>query len=153
MDYKLADEELSKTMGYRFLEILPTKTQLFPHTVEILQYLKERDYRMHLITNGFEKTQWSKLRNGKIDHYFTEVITSETSQSTKPDKAIFDYAINKAQAKLEESIMIGDNLEADIKGALGAGMHSIYVNHIDDNTATEATYTVKHLKELENIFS
>lgn len=152
MEYKLADEELSKAMGYRFLEILPTKTQLFPHTREILQYLSDKNYILHLITNGFEKTQWNKLRYGKIDHYFTEVITSETSQSTKPDKAIFDYAINKAKAKLNESIMIGDNLEADIKGAMSAGMDTIYVNHIDDDTSSEATYTVRHLKELENIF-
>jgi putative hydrolase of the HAD superfamily len=152
MEFRLADEELSKAMGYRFLEILPTKTQLFPHTKEILQYLKERNYKLHLITNGFEKTQWNKLRHGNIDHYFSEVITSETSQSTKPDKAIFEYAINKAKATLSESIMIGDNLEADIKGSLGAGMDAVFVNHINDNTPTEATYTVRHLKELETIF-
>lgn len=153
MEYRLADEELSKAMGFHFLEILPSKTQLFPHTREILQYLVDRDYILHLITNGFEKTQWSKLRYGKIDQYFTEVITSETSQSTKPDKEIFDFALNKAKANRSESIMIGDNLEADIRGAMSAGIDTIYVNHINDDTSTEATFTVKHLQELENIFS
>jgi len=70
----------------------------------------------------------------------------------KPEKEIFDYALNISDAKLEESIMIGDNLEADIKGAIDYGMDCVFVNHINVEKAPYTpTYTITHLKELESI--
>jgi putative hydrolase of the HAD superfamily len=152
LDFKIGDEVLSKKMSEKFLEILPTKKLLFPYTREILDYLRDKEYVLHLITNGFEKTQWSKLNNSGLGHYFTHVITSEASNSLKPKKEIFEYAMNKATASLPESIMIGDNLDADIQGAINAGMDSVFVNHINGPAALQPTYTVYHLKELESIF-
>ena len=151
MEFKVGDEILAKNISARFLEILPVKDGMFPHAYEILDYLKNKDYQIHLITNGFEKTQWSKIRNSKIDHFFTHVITSEASNSIKPEKEIFDFAMNRSGASLHESIMIGDNLDADIQGAMNAGMDNVFVNHIDATTDKKPTYTVTHLKELENI--
>lgn len=152
LDFKIADEPLAKDLSGKFLEILPTKKLLFPHTIEILDYLKEKKYDLHLITNGFEKTQWSKLNNSGLGGYFTHVVTSEMSNSLKPKKEIFEYAMDKANAALPESIMIGDNLEADIQGAMNAGMDSVFVNHINAVTDINPTYTITHLKELELIF-
>jgi putative hydrolase of the HAD superfamily len=80
------------------------------------------------------------------------VITSETSNSLKPKKEIFEYAMNKAKATLLESIMIGDNLDADIQGAMNAGMDTVFVNHINAVPEIKPTYTVTHLQELEAIF-
>ena len=152
LDFKIADEPLAKEMSGRFLEILPTKKILFPHTIEILNYLTEKKYALHLITNGFEKTQWSKLNNSELSGYFTHVITSEGSNSLKPKKEIFDFALQKAGSTLPESIMIGDNLDADIQGAINAGMDTVFVNHINAVPAIKPTFTVTHLKELESIF-
>jgi putative hydrolase of the HAD superfamily len=151
MEFKVGDEKLAKNLSARFLEILPVKDGMFPHAYEILDYLKNKDYQIHLITNGFEKTQWSKIRNSKIDHFFTHVITSEASNSMKPEKEIFEFAMSQSGALLHESIMIGDNLEADIQGAMNAGMDNIFVNHIDATTDKKPTYIVTHLKELESI--
>ena len=153
LEFKMGDELLSKKLSQRFLEILPTKKEVFPHTIEILTYLTEKKYILHLITNGFEKTQYSKLRNSGLDHFFTHVITSEGSNSLKPKKEIFDYALQKAEASLQESIMIGDNLDADIQGALNAGMDCIFVNHINATCSLiKPTYTITHLNQLEQIF-
>lgn len=152
LDFKIADEALARDLSGRFLEILPTQKEVFPHTFEVLDYLLQKNYVLHLITNGFEKTQWSKLRHSGLHKYFTHVITSEGSNSLKPKKAIFDYALDKAGASLQTSIMIGDNLEADIQGAINAGMDSIFVNHISAITDVRPTYTVTHLRELEDIF-
>ncbi len=151
LDCKIGDEVLSKEMSAKFLEILPTKRILFEYTIEILEYLLEKKYSMHLITNGFEKTQWRKLNNSDLTKYFTHVITSEGSSAVKPAKEIFEYAIKKAEANLEECIMIGDNPEADIQGAINAGMDNIFVNHINASTTLTPTYTIYNLKELENI--
>lgn len=152
LDFKIADEPLARDMSGKFLEILPTKKLLFPHTIEILNYLKGKDYHLHLITNGFEITQWSKLNNSGLSSYFTHVITSESSNSLKPKKEIFDFALDKAKSTLPESIMIGDNLEADIQGAMNAGMDTVFVNHINAVPEIKPTYTVTHLRELEAIF-
>ena len=152
LDFKIADEPLAREMSGQFLEILPTKKILFPHTIEILDYLTAKKYTLHLITNGFEKTLWSKLNHSGLSNYFTHVITSEASNSLKPKKEIFDFAMDKAKALLTESIMIGDNLDADIQGAMNAGMDTVFVNHIDARPAIKPTYTVTHLQQLESIF-
>jgi putative hydrolase of the HAD superfamily len=152
LDFKIGDDDLARGLSAKFLEILPTKKILFPYTTEILEYLLEKNYALHLITNGFEKTQWSKLDNSGLGRYFTHVITSEKSNSLKPQKEIFEYAVMMAKTTITESIMIGDNLEADIQGAINAGMDSVFVNHINATPTINPTYIVHHLKELETIF-
>lgn len=151
LEFKIGNEELARKMSGAFLEILPTKQNLFPYTHEILKHLKEKDYMLHLITNGFEKTQWRKLDNSKLGQYFNEVITSETSNSVKPNKEIFEYALKVTGAELKESIMLGDNVDADIKGAINAGMDSVFVNHLKMETDVKPTYMIYHLRELEGI--
>jgi len=152
LDYKIADEALSKEMSVDYLTILPDKKNLFPYTIEILEYLKSKDYSMHLITNGFESVQFKKIKNSNLADYFTEVITSEASNSLKPNKEIFQYALKVSNANVETSIMIGDNEDADIQGAINVGMDSIFVNHLQIQPTVPATHTITHLKELENIF-
>jgi putative hydrolase of the HAD superfamily len=152
LDFKIADTELSQQLSVRFLELLPTRTILFPYTKEILTYLVDKGYALHLITNGFEKTQHSKLKHSGLHIFFKEVITSEGSNSLKPNKAIFEFALKKSGALLHESIMIGDTPEVDILGAKNAGMDQVFVNHLKVAVEEKPTYTVHSLKELENIF-
>ena len=151
LDFQIADEKLAKDMSEYFLEVLPTKKKVFEYTFEILEYLTDKKYALHLITNGFEKTQRIKLESSGLTKYFKNIITSEISNSVKPKKEIFEYAVNKAHGKIEESIMIGDNLNADILGAKNAGMDSVFVNHINAACGEEPTYIIRHLKELERI--
>ena len=153
LDFKIGDESLARDMGNRFLDLLPTRTILFPYAIEILDYLSARHYILHLITNGFEQTQHAKLRNSGLTGYFREVITSEGSNSLKPNKAIFDYALQRTGASLAESIMLGDDIKVDIAGARDAGMDQVYINHLNKPLADiQPTYTVSNLKELEGIF-
>jgi putative hydrolase of the HAD superfamily len=152
LDFKIADEELAKELSTRFLDLLPTRTILFPYTKEILQYLRDKRYLLHLITNGFEKTQHNKLMFAGLKPFFNEVITSEGSGSLKPNKEIFQFALQKCNANREESIMIGDSIEVDILGAINAGIDQVYVNHLGIDPAVKPTYTVNSLKELEKIF-
>ncbi len=152
LDFKIADEDLSQKMNVLFLDLLPTRNLLFPHTKEILHYLADKNYELHLITNGFETVQHSKLKYSGLDVFFKEVITSEGSNSIKPNKEIFEYAFKKTNAKRSTSIMIGDTIEVDIQGAINAGIDQVFVNHTGITPALQATYTVNTLKELENIF-
>ncbi|MFN7115719.1 MAG: YjjG family noncanonical pyrimidine nucleotidase [Saprospiraceae bacterium] len=152
LDFEMEDEALSKQLSVAFLERLPHKKNLFPYTIEILEYLTSRGYVLHLVTNGFEQVQHRKLANCNLRAYFQEVITSEASNSLKPNRAIFDYALARSGAAVHESIMIGDNLDADIQGGRNAGLDTVFVNHLNIPVPIEPTYTVHHLRELENIF-
>jgi putative hydrolase of the HAD superfamily len=152
LDFKIADEILAKEMSIQFLDLLPTRTILFPYALEILEYLTQRKYELHLITNGFEKTQHSKLKYSGLDKYFKEVITSEGSSSLKPNKEIFDFAFKKTGAKPTESIMLGDSIDVDIIGAMNAGIDQVFINHLNIHIDVKPTYVVTSLKELEGIF-
>lgn len=152
LDFKIGNEDLARKMGVIFLDLLPSRKILFPYTREILEYLTAKKYSLHLITNGFEKTQHFKLKNAGLEGYFKEVITSEGSNSLKPNLAIFEYAFLKTGAKKKESIMIGDSVEVDIMGAINAGIDQVYVNHVGAEPSIQPTYTVNSLKELETIF-
>lgn len=157
LDFKIADDTLAAEMNTRFLDLLPKRTLLFPYAKEVLQYLANNKYELHLITNGFEKVQHSKLKFSGLDIYFKEVVTSEGSNSLKPNKEIFEYAFQKTGAKPEQSIMIGDTIEVDILGAINAGIDQVHVNHLTKQPIAVKenllpTYTVYSLKELEQIF-
>jgi putative hydrolase of the HAD superfamily len=157
LDFKIADEPLARQMGVQFLDLLPTRKLLFPYTIEILDYLQAKQYQLHMITNGFEKTQYSKLENSGLSPYFTHVITSEGSNSLKPHKEIFDFAFQRTGADPATSIIIGDTLEVDILGGMNAGIDQVHVNHLNKNREAVSnqqwpTYTVYSLKELETIF-
>jgi putative hydrolase of the HAD superfamily len=152
LDYKVANEPLARKLSERYLEILPTKKNLFHDTLDILDYLKGKGYPMHLITNGFEKTQHAKLNHSGIHHYFTHVITSEQAGIMKPHVAIFEYALEKAGTTAAAAIMIGDTLDADIEGANNVGMDSAYFNPaVPPEGKIKPTYVINNLAELKSI--
>ncbi len=149
LDFQIADEALARQMSELFLQLLPTRTILFPDTIEVLDYLTGKGYALHLITNGFEETQHSKLRSSGLEKYFKVVVTSECSNSLKPQKEIFEFALNRTGAKVEESLMIGDTMDVDIAGAFTIGMDAVHVNFINTVQDIQPTYTVRSLKELK----
>ena len=152
LDFKIANEELALEMSDLFLQLLPTRTILFPNTIDVLQYLTNKGYNLHLITNGFEKTQHSKLNSCGLNAYFKQVITSESSNSLKPQKEIFEFALQKAKATVDESIMIGDSIDVDIAGAMAVGMDQVHTNFIGSEQSLQPTYTVTSLNQLKDIF-
>lgn len=156
LDFGVVNEEVASVMNVRFLDLLPTRTILFPHTIELLNYLQKKEYRLHLITNGFEKTQHSKLQYSGLAPYFSTVITSEGSGSLKPKPEIFSYALQQAGANPASSLMIGDTLEVDIAGAKNAGIDQIHVNHLNRermalSDGSYPTYSVFSLHEIMQI--
>jgi putative hydrolase of the HAD superfamily len=148
LDFKVADEALSRQLSELFLQLMPTRTRVFPDTREVLDYLRGKGYELHMITNGFEQIQHMKLRVSGLDVYFRHVITSEGSNSLKPQPGIYHYAMEKAGATASSSLMIGDSLEVDIAGARGVGMDGVHVNFNGAAQNFKPTYTVTALKQL-----
>jgi putative hydrolase of the HAD superfamily len=105
----------------------PLKTILLPHAREALEYLKHK-YGLHLITNGFEEVQRTKLNASDLRKYFKTITTSEEAGVKKPEVPIFQLALKKAGAKAGESLMIGDDLAVDMAGARETGMDTLFFN-------------------------
>lgn len=126
-----ASDELINLLSERYILNLSNQTALLPYTKEILTYLKGK-YELHIITNGFNQIQYKKLKNSAIDNYFKTVTTAEEVTYKKPHPKVFYHALNKAQADKKESLMIGDNLEADIIGAVQIGMQAIHLSNAEN---------------------
>lgn len=148
--YKINDRTLSENIANDYISFSPLKKNLFPYTIEVLQYLKNK-YSLHIITNGFEEVQHIKIKNCGIEHFFDQVITSERSGFKKPDVRIFEFSLNLVNTTSANSLMIGDCLDADIMGARNAGLHQVYFNPCGDKHQQDVMYEIKSLKELLTI--
>lgn len=150
----LGVKDLKKSFGLEineyFLELLPKKAHLIDGAVEVLDYLLPK-YDLHIISNGWQDIQVNKMKSSEIHHYFGEIITNELAGTRKPDRRIFDYAIEVTKADLIESLMIGDNYEADVLGAINANMDTVFYNPDDIPTGQKPTFDIKKLIELKEI--
>ena len=130
LEYKI-DDQLINTLSDQYIEHLSSFNHLIPETVDILEYLRPK-YRLHIITNGFEEIQEKKLRSANIYRYFDQVVNSEMAGVKKPNPKIFQLALQMANVSSDKSMMIGDNIEADILGAKAVGFNAIHFNAHDD---------------------
>ena len=147
INYK-SDDALIHLLSEQYITYLADHNDLFENTFVVLDYLQS-NYKMHIITNGFEEVQYRKLKNSNLLPYFDEVITSEKVGVKKPNPRIFQYALDITGASSDESIMIGDNFEADILGAKKMGMQVIFCK-FNGEIATEKVASVDNLLELKN---
>ena len=145
------DVELAKKLGEDYVNISARKTHLFPDSHEVLSYLKKK-YNLYIITNGFHEVQLKKIENSDLRKYFQKIITSETAGVQKPHEQIFRYALEQANAEIEEAIMVGDDIEGDIKGAKNIGLDQVFFNPNGLTHYIETTFEIRSLIELKNIF-
>lgn len=150
-DYQVFDETLAKGMAEKYLEFLPKQTFVFDGAIEILQYLQQKGYQQHMITNGFELTQIEKMTNSNILPFIDKLITSEVAMSMKPKPEIFQYAVDAIQAMAKDCIMIGDGDNVDVLGAVQFGMDAIFFNPINNKKSVHQAATVHHLIEIKNL--
>lgn len=149
--YGIHDEDLAIDFGNDYVAQGPLKSNLIPHTIEVLEHL-EPNYELHIITNGFEEAQHVKIERSGLKKYFKEIITSERAGWKKPDTRIFDFSLKAAGATPQNSIMIGDSLEADVVGAREAGWAHIYFNPNQEPHQEDVMHEIQSLKELTNFF-
>jgi putative hydrolase of the HAD superfamily len=135
-----------------FLQTCPSKPHLMPYALEVLKYLRDKGYRLHIITNGFPDTQQTKMQSGGIEGFFEEIFTSHRSGCHKPDQEMFDFALRHTGASASESFMVGDTLEADVLGALRAGMPAVYYNPAGLPHSYALSHEIRCLSELKRLF-
>jgi YjjG family noncanonical pyrimidine nucleotidase len=126
LEYFVSDTQI-ESIAHDYIQLLPENNRLFDGTIEVLEYL-EKKYKLHIITNGFADVQYKKINNSNIAGFFKTITNSEMAGVKKPNPVIFEYALNQAKANKENSVMIGDCLEADVQGALDAGLEAVFFN-------------------------
>ena len=148
--YGIHDVELADHLSEDYVYWSPRIVRLVPGTMELLNYLKPK-YHLHLITNGFQEVQHTKLSGSGMEPYFETLTVSEEVGVKKPNPEIFRYALRKANATAEESLMIGDEMAVDIDGARAAGMDQILFNPSGQPVEGERTFEVQRLLEIMKI--
>ncbi|MBL6447034.1 YjjG family noncanonical pyrimidine nucleotidase [Fulvivirga sp. 29W222] len=148
--FRIQDSELALRMADDYLNICPTKTNLLPFAHDALSYLKQK-YDMYILTNGFDDVQEIKLSKSNLKSYFSGMITSETIGHRKPSKEIFNHALEVAGSACHNTLMIGDNLLADILGAKGASIDSVYFNPLQKEHRESIHLEINCLSQLMNI--
>ena len=143
--FNVGDETINQ-LSEDYITYLTTFNHLFKGTIDLLEYL-QRDYDLHIITNGFEEAQQRKMDNANISKYFKTITNSESAGVKKPNPIIFNHALTASKANPDESIMIGDNYEADILGAIAVGLDVILFNYHNYNAASH----IKQVNELVDI--
>ena len=147
-------KELCLEISDKFLDFCASKPGVIDGAHELMDYLKRKGYRMHMCSNGFHEVQYKKLAACGLRDFFDTIILSEDAGVNKPSPLYFDYALKVSGANKETTLMIGDNLQSDIIGALNAGFDAMLFNrwHVpSEEFPQNLTFTVETLSEIKTI--
>jgi len=145
IDLKINDDHIYY-IADEFVGKLPDYNHVFDGAYETLDVLKN-NYRLHIITNGPDSVQEKKLKNANLTAYFQTITNSEIAGVKKPHPGIFKHALTTANTKAENSLMIGDNINADVHGALNVGMQAVWFNEFK----LENTIGVAEVQQLNQL--
>lgn len=146
------DFELSQVFEHQFLDEILNYNDLVPGAFEILEYLSAKNYDLHILSNGFQEVTHKKCELSGIKNYFKTITSADEINIRKPHPEVYDYALKKASAQKENSMMIGDDWIADVEGGKAFGLEVVFLDVFNDNYEAENVKVIKKLKELETIF-
>lgn len=145
----VSDPDIPQVVGDLYMQEAPRKTNLFPAVHETLQYLSAR-YKLYILTNGFAEIQVQKINSCNLQPYFSKLFMAELIGYQKPDRRFFEHAVKSVHAHKNECLMIGDDPEADIRGAYNAGIDQVYFNPVGKPCAIEPTWVIGTIASLRD---
>lgn len=143
----ISDRKLADRLAEAYLSGTPEKGRLVPGALDLLEPLSYR-YRIHLVTNGYADTQIRKVANTGLENYIDVLVTSDRAGARKPDPAIFNYALDQAGSRKEDALMVGDDVEADIMGAMDLGIDQVFFDPFGNKADPGASFRIRTLPEL-----
>ena len=134
-------------------EVFTDFVEVFPGMLELLKTLKQKGYKMGLVTSRTKDTTWAGLEHYGMDKYFDAVITAGDTDRHKPDPAPILITLERIGTAPGESIMVGDTM-FDLECAQNAGVKSVIVDWsitMSDSEKAQADYIIKTAEELLDI--
>ena len=147
--FGIDDFDLAQVFEQNFLDEILNYNDLVEGAFELLEYLSEKGYTLHILSNGFKEVTYRKCELSGIKNYFKTITSADELNVRKPQPEIYEYALKKANAKKEESIMIGDDWIADVEGALSFGIDAVFFDVFKDNFGNDEVKVIRELKELK----
>lgn len=147
--FNVDDEKLSMYFEEHFLDKILNHNELVEGAEYILEYLKTKDYTLHIISNGFKEVTERKCILSGIAQYFQTITSADSVGVRKPKPEIFEYSLKLAGASKEESLFIGDDWIADVIGAQNFGMDVIFFDVLHENREEQGLKVIKHLLQLK----
>ncbi len=153
-EFNINDKVFARKLSEIFRRERRKRHLLYPETGEVLDSLVS-EFKLGLITNGAPDLQWEKIKGGNLNKYFNHIIISGEVNFGKPDKKIFNIALNKFKVTKESVIKIGDSIDRDIEGAKAAGIKAVWLNRNNnprEELTTQPDFIIKNLRELIPLF-
>ena len=150
MFFGIDDFELAQAFERNFLDEILNYNDLVEGAFEILEYLHDKGYKMHILSNGFQEVTHKKCELSGIQNYFETITSADEINIRKPKPEIYKYALDKAGVTAAESLMIGDDWIADVEGAKSFGLSVIYFDVFDDKFEADEVKVIKKLIELRD---
>lgn len=151
LEKEIDDPALSAEIGEHYMYITPRLNILAPNTIDTLEYLSGKQYKLYILTNGFIATQQTKMAHSKLDKYFDRIYSSEELGINKPNTEIFHWAVSSVHGRKKECLMIGDDLEVDMIGAKNYGIDTAWFNPAGLESVFRPTYTIRNMSDLKKI--
>ena len=149
--FGIDDLELAQLFEDNFLDEILNYNDLVEGALELLEYLSRKNYQLHILSNGFKEVTARKCELSGIKNYFKTITSADEINVRKPHREVYQYALNKAGAKKEESMMIGDDWIADVEGGKSFGLQVVFFDVFNDNFQAEGVEVIKKLAELKNL--
>ncbi|MFC0345618.1 YjjG family noncanonical pyrimidine nucleotidase [Epilithonimonas hispanica] len=149
LKFGIDDAILADYFEHHFLDEILNYNELVDGTLDLLNYLKGKSYKMHIISNGFQEVTERKCILSGISDFFETITSADSVNIRKPRPEIFQYSLDLAKAEKSESLMIGDDWIADVKGAQNFGIDVIFFDVLDENPLEEGLKFVKQLSEIK----
>ena len=152
LEFGVDNFELSQYFEEHFLDRILSYNDLVEGTIDLLDYLKSKQFKLHIISNGFQEVTERKSILSGIDKYFETITSADSVGKRKPNAEVFKFALNEAKANIDESLMIGDDWIADVIGSTNFGMKVIYFDALNEKAHQMTDVKiVDHLTEIKNI--
>ncbi|MDR2237628.1 MAG: YjjG family noncanonical pyrimidine nucleotidase [Chryseobacterium sp.] len=148
--FGVENEELAAYFEEHFLDKILNHNELVEGADLILEYLKAKNYTLHIISNGFKEVTERKCILSGIDQYFYTITSADAVGIRKPAPEIFEYSLGRAEATKEQSILIGDDWIADVIGAQNFGMDVIFFDVYQENKQQEGLKAITHLLQIKD---
>lgn len=139
-------------MSADYFSLLARGHKCMPGASEVLKYVKEKGYTVCVTTNGVSLTQHRRIKESGLEKFFDFVFISEETGHQKPEKAYFDFVLQKTPEKDRKRVLIiGDSQSSDILGGINAGIDTCWLNPKGEKGNYTPTYEISDIKQLIRI--